>query len=109
MKKAISIIIAALLFPQLAVARAGWTDVVTVAELVATNRHYYEFRLPVKENSSGCKHKTWFYQNYDSIGSDKMFNILLDGIKSGLRLRVYVTGLCNIHGYSEVSSISVTP
>jgi len=38
-----------------------------------------------------------------------MFDILLEGIKSGLRMRVYVTGVCNLSGYSEFSAISVIP
>jgi hypothetical protein len=109
MKLEISIAIgaSALLISNFTQASAGWTDFVTVAELVPTTRHYYEVRLPVKENPSGCKNKTWFYQNYGSRGSDKMFETLLEGIKSGFRSRVYVTGICNIHGYSEFSAVSV--
>ncbi len=109
MKLDISIVIgtSALLFSNFTQASAGWTDFVTVAELVPTARHYYELRLPVNENPSGCKNKTWFYQNYGSRGSDKMYETLLEGIKSGLRSRVYVTGMCNIHGYSEFSAVSV--
>jgi len=90
-------------------ANAGWTDYGTVAELVPTARHYYELRLPVKENPSGCKNKTWFYQDYGTPGSDKMFNTILEGVKSGFRIRVYVTGKCNLHGYSEISSVSIIP
>ena len=98
-----------LFFSHPAHASAGWTNFVSVAELVPTARHYYEVKLPVKENPSGCKKKMWFYQNYGSLGSDKMFNILFEGVKSGIRLRVYVTGVCNINGYSEISSVSVIP
>jgi hypothetical protein len=38
-----------------------------------------------------------------------MFDILLEGIKSGIRMRVYVTGVCNLNGYSEFSAVSVIP
>jgi hypothetical protein len=100
---------AAILFSQVAHSRAGWTDYATVAELVPTSHHYYKFRLPVKSNPSGCKDESWFYQDYGSRGSDKMFNLLLEGIKSNLRLSVYVTGSCNIDGFSEISSVSVIP
>jgi len=99
--------VSALLFTQFVQAAAGWTDIVTVEELVPTTRHYYEVKLAVKENPSGCKNKTWFYQNYGSRGSDKMFDTLLEGIKSGFRVRVYVTGICNINDYSEFSSVSL--
>lgn len=108
-KSSIIIGILTLLFSHYSHARAGWTDYVNLAELVPTSRHYYEVRLPVKDNPSGCSNKQWFYQNYGSLGSDKMFNTLLESITSGIRLRVYVTGVCNINGYSEFSSISIIP
>lgn len=111
MKRKTSIIIGVvtILFSHLAHSGAGWTDYVTVAELIPTSRHYYKFKLPVKKNPSGCKEENWFYQNYNSLGSDKMFNALLEGIKSRLRLRVYVTGICNLDGHSEISSIGIIP
>ena len=89
-------------------AGAGWTDVVPVAELLPTARHYYEVRLPVTENPSGCREKNWFYQNYQALGSEQMFAILLEGITSDIRLKVYVTGVCNLNGYAEFSAISVS-
>ena len=99
----------ALLYSHIAQSGAGWTDYSTVAELNPTNRHYYQFKLPVKDNPSGCKNEDWFYQDYSSRASDKMFNLLLEGVKAKLRLRVYVTGACNIDGYSEISSVSIVP
>ena len=100
--------VSAALFSHIVLAGAGWTEYVTVSELVPTARHYYEVRLPVKNNPSGCKNKSWFYQDYGSQGADYMFKALLEGIKSDARLRVYVTGNCNIDGYSEISSVSIT-
>ena len=105
----ITIGLCTLLFSYPVQAGAGWTDYTNVAELVPTSRHYYEVRLPARKNPSGCEEKNWFYQNYDARGSEKMFDILLEGIKSSLRLRVYVTGICNINGYSEISAVSVIP
>ena len=109
MKTQVAIISAihALLSSHIAQASAGWTDYVNVAELVPTGRHYYEVRLPVKKNPSECKDETWFYRDYSSSGSDKMFDVLFEGVKSGMRVRVYVTGVCNINGYSEISSVSI--
>ncbi len=108
MKTQVAIICAipALLFPHFSQASAGWTDYVNVAELVPTGHHYYEVRLPVRKNPSGCRDETWFYRDYSSSGSDKMFDVLFEGIKSGMRVRVYVTGVCNLDGYSEISSVS---
>ena len=88
-------------------AEAGWTDYVSAAELIPTSKHYYELRLPVSDNPSGCREKNWFYQNYDAFGSDKMFEVLLESIKSRIPVRVYVTGNCNINGYAEFSSVGI--
>lgn len=98
-----------LMHSPLLLANPGWTDYVTVAELVPTAKHYYEVKLPVKENPSGCKNTTWFYQDYAVPGSDKMFTTLLEAVKSGIRVRVFVTGVCNLDGYSEISAVSVLP
>ena len=108
-KSTLLIGIVSMFFSHLAHSEAGWTDYVTVAELVPTSRHYYQFNLPVKKNPSGCKEANWFYQNYNSHSSDKMFDSLLEAIKARLRLRVYVTGICNLDGYSEISSIGIIP
>ena len=111
MKRAIPILIglSALTISLAAQAGAGWTDYVAVAELVPTAHHYYAVKLPVKENPSGCKNKVWFYQDYGTYGSDTMYKTLLEAVKSKLKVRVYVTGICNLHGYSEISSLGVVP
>ena len=98
-----------LAFPAFAPAAAGWTDYVKVAELIPTSRHYYEVQLQVQKNPSGCSNKVWFYQNYVTVGSDKMFDTLLRGLQSGDKVRVYVTGKCNIFGYSEFVSVGIIP
>lgn len=90
-----------------AFAGSGWTEYVAVAELVATDKHYYEVRLPVTDNESGCKKAQWFYQDYASRGADEMFTTLLEALKARLNVRIYVTGVCNLNGYSEFSSVSV--
>lgn len=111
MKRVIPILIglSALACSLSAQAGAGWTDYVTVAELVPTAQHYYAVKLPVKENPSGCKNKVWFYQDYGTFGSDTMYKTLLEAVKSGLRVRVHVTGSCNLRGYSEISAVGVVP
>jgi len=108
MKSVISILIAisCTLLATTATGKSGWTDYVAVAELLPTSKHYYEVRLPVRKNPSNCRKKQWFYINYDAPGSDHMFNVLLEGIQSDLQVRVYVTGICNLKGYSEISAIS---
>jgi hypothetical protein len=90
-------------------ADAGWTDYARVIELVPTTRHYYEVQLAVKSNQSGCRDNDWFYLNYDLPGSDKMFDLFVEGLKNSVRLRVYVTGVCNLKGYSEISAVGASP
>jgi hypothetical protein len=38
-----------------------------------------------------------------------MFDLFVESIKSRLRLRVYVTGVCNLNGYSEISAVGASP
>ena len=90
-------------------ARAGWIDRVEVVELIATNRHYYEIRLQTDGNPSNCREKQWFYVNYEARGADEMFDLFVDAVARRLKLRVYVTGVCNFSGYSEISSVSARP
>jgi len=100
--------ICALLLSTVAVADAGWTDEVEVVELIPTGRHYFELQLAGKNNPSGCRAKGWYYINYDAPGADKMFDLFVDSFKTELRLKVYVTGICNLNGYAEISSVSVS-
>ena len=103
--KKISLCAACLLAPALASADSGWTDYANVSEVQPTGFHYYLIRLAVKKNPSGCKNKEWFFQDYGGPGAREMYATLLESLKSGLRVRVYVTGRCNLDGYSEFSSL----
>jgi len=89
-------------------ADAGWTEYARVIELIPTTRFYFEIQLAVKGNQSGCREKGWFYLNYDVPGSAQMFDLFVEGLKNSLRLRVYVTGVCNLNGYSEISAVGAS-
>jgi len=91
------------------VAGAGWTDYASVAELTATGHQQFLVRLNVEKNPSGCKNIHTFYIDYDAIGSKMMFTLLRDAAIYGKRVRVFVTGGCEINGYSEISRVSVVP
>jgi len=93
----------------LARAEAGWTSQARVIELIPLGRLYYEVRLDVEDNPSGCREEDGFYVNYLAAGSDKMFDLFVDNIRNSLRLRVYVTGVCNLKGYAEISAVSASP
>ena len=92
-----------------AAASSGWTDYAEVIELVPTIHHRFKVNIAVKQSESDCKQQQWFYQDYDSAGSHQMFVTLLEAVSSNKKVRVYVTGRCNIDGYSEISSVGIRP
>jgi len=98
-----------LLLPAQASAGAGWTKHVEVLELIPTGQFYYEIHLQGGDHSSGCREKDWYYLIYEAPGADKMFDLFVDSMQSKLRLKVYVNGLCNLKGYSEISAVSAIP
>jgi hypothetical protein len=95
--------------PITAFAVAGWTDYVPVAELTPTIHGRFLVKLKVPENPSGCKNKEVFYQDYNIPGSEQMYDALLKAVASGKKVRVYVTGKCELNGYSEISSVAIVP
>lgn len=86
---------------------SGWTDYAEVLEIEPTIHQRYRVRIAVTDNESGCKEKQWFYQDYDLPGSREMFITLLEGLSRGIKVRVYVTGRCDINHYSEISSVGM--
>ena len=93
----------------MALAESGWTDYARVAELIPGTQYRYLVKLPVAENPSGCKNKDTFYQDYSATGSDHMFRALLEAVSSRNKVRVYVTGRCELSGYAEISSVGIAP
>lgn len=88
---------------------AGWSSYGSVIELNPTTSGRFLVKLDVSDNISGCKDKQWFYRDYTGTGADNIFRLLLEAVTSGKRVRVYVTGKCDINGYSEISSVSIVP
>ena len=105
----IVLILAVLVSASPARAGAGWTDHVEVLELTPTALFYYEIHLKGGGNKSGCRDKDWFYLVYETPGADKMFDLFVDAMQSKLRVKVYVNGLCNLQGYSEITAVSASP
>jgi len=90
-------------------AAAGWTSYGSVAELNVTTTGRFLVRIDVASNPTDCGNKKWFYRDYATTGADFMFRTLLGAVTSGKKVRVYVTGLCDINGYSEITSVSIAP
>jgi hypothetical protein len=100
----------ALLLPiPLLAGSSGWSDYAGIAELTPTNLHRYTVKLNLSENPSGCLNKNTFYQDYAASGAQQMFQTLLEAVASGKRVRVFVTGRCELNGYAEISSVSILP
>ena len=95
--------------PITAYSVSGWTDYVPVAELTPSTQGRFLVKLKVSENPSGCKNKEIFYQDYSIPGSQQMFDTLLKALESGKKVRVHVTGKCELNGYSEISSVAIVP
>ncbi|MFW2373147.1 MAG: hypothetical protein ACN4GM_08500 [Gammaproteobacteria bacterium] len=95
--------------PMTALATSGWTDYVPVAELTPTSHGRFLVKLKAPENPSDCKNKDTFYHDYNAPGSEQIFRTLLEAISSGKKVRVYVSGKCELKGYSEITSVSIVP
>jgi hypothetical protein len=88
-------------------AEAGWTDAALVTELTPTIHHRYEVTIAVQQNPSGCREKQVFYQDYSAKGAEQMYLTLLEAVGSGKRVRVFVTGLCGVDGFSQISAVGI--
>jgi hypothetical protein len=95
--------------PIAAVAASGWTDYAPIVELTPTVHQRFLVKLKVSNNPSGCKNKDTFYQLYAAPGADLMYRTLLEAMTSGKKVRVYVTGICGLNGYSEISAMTIVP
>ncbi|MFA9459754.1 hypothetical protein [Thiohalorhabdus methylotrophus] len=100
---------AGLIRPAPAGAEAGWTDYGYVQEFRPTTAGRFLFRLPVKENPSGCSEKEWFFRDHTGPGAEHIFRILLRSVEDNLPVRVHVTGTCDHNGYSAVNAAAVAP
>jgi hypothetical protein len=90
-----------------AVAEAGWTDYALVTELTPTIHQRYQVTIAFSQNPSGCRDKQTFYQDYSARGSEQMYQALLEAVGSGKKVRVFVTGVCGVDGYSQISAVGI--
>jgi hypothetical protein len=93
--------------PPTALAESGWTDYALVTELTPTIHQRYEVTIAVQQNPSGCRQKQVFFQDYSARGSEQMYLALLEAVGSGKRVRVFVTGICGVDGYSQISAVGI--
>ena len=90
-------------------AGAGWTTYGRVIELQPTTAGRFLVRLDGVSNPSGCRDESWFYRDYTGGEVELLFHALLGAVSSNLAVRVYVSGRCDLNGYSEISSAGIAP
>ncbi len=95
------------LWPAAAPAGAGWTGTGVVLELRATVHGRFLVRIDVPDNPSGCRNEEWFYRDLGAPGARQIFDVLRDALAGASPARVYVTGRCDLEGFSEISAASV--
>lgn len=104
---------AMVLLPLVGVANAsgeaGWTSYGKISELNPITAGRFLLRLDVSSNPSGCREKHRFYSDYGRAGSEYLFHALLTALGADKPVRVYVTGGCDLKGYSAISSVSIVP
>lgn len=105
--KRLTLMIILLSLPVILQAASGWSDYTTVVALTPSSQHRYTVQLQLSDNPSGCRIKDTFYQDYDMSGSEQMFRTLLEAVVSGKRVRVFVTGNCELNGFAEISAVSM--
>jgi hypothetical protein len=86
---------------------AGWTEPASVITLEANDLARFVVRLDVDKNASGCRDPNWFYADYGRSGSALMYQTLLEAFLHERKVRLYVTGVCDLKGYSGISAARI--
>jgi hypothetical protein len=86
---------------------AGWTAPAAVVALEAGELARFIVKLDVEKNASGCRDPNGFYADYGRSGSELMYRTLLEAMLHERRVKVYVTGVCDINGYSGISAVRI--
>lgn len=104
------ILIFILLSTLLTVAEAasGWTSYGKVIELQPDSDFRFRVLLDVKENPSRCRKPQWFFATYQASGADQIYDSLRDALVYDLHVKAFVSGVCDLKGFSEISAINVT-
>lgn len=102
--------LAAAIFPACVSAGvAGWTPVTRVTALEPTTHGRLLFQLRTEKSTSGCRSKDWYFVDYTGTGPRLMFHVLKDALLMEKPVKVFVTGRCDLDGYSEISAARLLP
>ena len=88
---------------------AGWTQPASITALEANQHGRFVLRLNLSKSTSGCRSVDGFYADYGRDGSELMYETALEALRNHLKVQVYVTGGCDLDGYSAISSVRILP
>lgn len=88
-------------------ADSGWTSYGKIIELQADSDFRFRVIIDVKENPGRCREDQEFFASYASNGADQIYTGLLEALIHNLQVKVFVSGVCGLKGYSEISSINL--
>lgn len=110
MKKGTLLIIAGLLLSGASHGGvSGWTETTRVITLQPTTQGRFLVRLDTDEKVSGCRERDWFFRDYTGLGAELMFEVLLEAAVRNQSVQLFLTGRCDLDGYSEFSEVRLTP
>ena len=88
-------------------AESGWTSYGKVIELQPDSDFRFRVKINVEDNPSRCKTDQWFFATYVSSGADQIYAGLLEALVHNLQVRIFVSGVCGLKGFSEISAIGL--
>ena len=88
---------------------AGWTQPASIMGLEANQQGRFTLRLNLNKSASGCRSVDGFYADYGRDGSELMYQTGREALSNQRRVQVYVTGGCDLDGYSAISSVRILP
>ena len=97
------------LFANLVMADSNWTGFGHVLALQSHIDGEILVQVDVNSNPSRCKEKQWFHLGPWGKGSQPTYQLLLEAALNGKRVRLSVTELCHLNGYSQITAVALLP
>jgi hypothetical protein len=89
-------------------AGSGWTESARIGEIQSDDFGRLVIRLELGSNPSGCREGGWFIRE-PGPATAQILEVLLTAVRAGRPVRVYVSGVCHLKGYAEISAVSLAP
>lgn len=88
---------------------AGWLEPAAIKSLEASQQGRFILHLNLSKSAGGCRSADGFYADYGHDGSELMYATALEALHNQLKVQVYVTGGCDLNGYSAISAVRILP